>query len=57
LLPSGITGMKNSVNHLCDATTFCIVWRAHLEHTCSTCPVDFALVLMPNRKNIVATPL
>jgi len=52
LFPSGITGMKNSVNHLRDATTFCIVRRAHLEHGRSICPSDFALLLVPNRKNI-----
>jgi hypothetical protein len=49
--------MKNSVNHRCDSTAFCIVKRAHLEHGRSTCPIDFALVLMPNRKNMMATPV
>ena len=52
LPPSGITGIKNSVNHRRDSMALCMVGRAHLEHARSICPIDFALVLMPNRKNI-----
>ena len=49
--------MKNSVNHLRDSTAMCIVGLAHLEHERSICPIDFALVLMPKRNNIVMAPV
>jgi hypothetical protein len=34
-----------------------MVGLAHLEHGRSICPIDFALVLMPKRNNIVMAPV
>ncbi len=46
---------QKKVNHRRDSSALCIVGRAHLEQERSTCPIDFALVLKPNRNSIGAT--